>query len=356
MKPWTILEFTQRLEAEGFALPPHEAWVEAAHQESEMPWFVRALIGAGAWFAGLFLAVGLGAILALGNQTEAMLALGLMLCGGACLLRAFTKADFSVQMALALSIAGQGFVGFGMEKHMGAHAEASLWATMVVLELALILAFRDALHRFLSTAAAAVFFALIFMRSGSGNWAIPLVGLALGVGWCLPNRFWQNPAEAFRRPVLYGLSVAFLGLLAWRLAFDLIENHIGFSSHDRTQLNLLAPVVYGILLAFGTWRVLHRLELIQPGNLAVAIPVVVALGVVGYWAPGIPAGLFVMVVAIETREPLLFAFAAVAGMAFLGHFYYALQTSLMAKAGVLLLTGSLLLGLRGWFGWRTRSC
>jgi len=82
---------------------------------------------------------------------------------------------------------------------------------------------------------------------------------------------------------------------------------------------------------------------------------VVALAAAAWPVPGLTVALIVMLVAFATGHTALLGFAILAMLGALGHYYYSLQTTLLAKSGALLATGLVLLAFRGalhWFGSR----
>ena len=57
MRPLTLAELRARLAAEGLNPGPEALWL-GEETGSGSPWFVRGLVGLGAWIAGLMIAGG----------------------------------------------------------------------------------------------------------------------------------------------------------------------------------------------------------------------------------------------------------------------------------------------------------
>lgn len=162
MTPRTLVDLRGLLLAEGLDAGDPEHWRARLEEGSTTPWFVRILVGSGAWIAGLMLAVGLAAILALGRSGIALLVAGLVLCAGSAALRQASRGDFSAQFALSMSLAGQAMAGAGLALLSDRGDRWGLFfAGMTALEVGLLFLFRDAVHRFLSAFAGALLFTLL---------------------------------------------------------------------------------------------------------------------------------------------------------------------------------------------------
>ena len=118
----------------------------------------------------------------------------------------------------------------------------------------------------------------------------------------------------------------------------------GFQGVPTWLLGALAP---GLLLAAAALRILLRLGR-SPGSTAglLVLAAVLGLSLLGIRVPGIPAMIFVLVIAEESRESAMFGLAVVTGLFLVTRLYYEMDLSLLAKSGVLAGSGGLLLGLR----------
>ncbi len=353
MTPRTLADLRGLLFAEGLDAGDPESWRAQLEEGSATPWFVRLLVGFGAWTAGLMLAVGLGAILALGRSGAALLIVGLALCAGGAALRQASKGDFSAQFALSMSLAGQAMAGVGLVLLSDRGDRWNLFfAAMTALEVGLLLLFRDTVHRYLSAFAGALLFTLLLEHLRFAWLESAFLGLALLAWGLLPATVWRGPLRALRRPLGYALATVFLGLFLWHSLERMLFHHssgpalwaAGFRDLPVWVLGALAP---GLLLGAAALRILLRLG--QPLASAPALLVLAAvlgLSLLGLRVPGVAAVLFVLVLAAEAREPALFGLGVVAGLVLLARLYYDLDLSLLGKSAALAGSGGLLLLLR----------
>jgi len=352
VKPLTRMELMSLMAAEGFDPAILEPGAGAGDPSS--PWFVRVLVGFGAWVAGLMIAGGLTVFLSLQRGGNPLAVTGLLLCAGACALRWASRGDFPVQLALAGSVAGQVMVAVGIMDYRGMEGDrAFLWG-MLVLEALLVVLFRDARHRFLSTGAAGVLFCFLLESLGLGWAAAPLLGAFLLGWWAIPPTVWKAGTVPFRRPVLYGLAAAFCWTflrLATRDLFEPSYAHQLMAVQLWPMGRILQCMAPGLLLGIVMLAIARRLKVDIASGAGLGLLLAWAgLTAAGFQAPGVPAMLFVLVLAMEAREPVLVALAGIAGGMFLSHFYYDLHTTLLAKSGILVASGALLLALRFWMG------
>jgi hypothetical protein len=338
MKPMTRRELKSLMASEG--LDPRVLDPLAGQAEDAGPWFVKLLMGMGAWIAGLLIALGLLVGSRGWGDRFPTAVLGILLCAGACAGRWAAREPFGIQLAMAVSVAGQAMaaVGFGS------------FAAMVGLEGALVVLHRDPVHRALSTGAAGAFLCCLLESAGLAWLGVPVLG-GLLLGWgAIPPSAWPMGMIPFRRPVLLGLAGAFCGASLWS-AFQGVSTpaHLDASLEATSWLfqRLAGNLLPGLLLGVAVLGVLRRLGvgLASPTGGAILLGWA-GLTVAGLLVPGVPGMFLVLVLAMEAREPVLALLATLAGLLFLGYFYYDLETTLLAKSGILAASGGLLLLLR----------
>jgi hypothetical protein len=361
LTPRTLVELRGLLLADGLDAGDPDHWRSQLSAGPATPWFVRILVGFGAWLAGMMLAVGLSVVLAFDKHSITLVIAGLVVCAGSALLRNATRGDFPVQFALSMSLAGQAMVGvgLGMESDHGAGWGLFLIG-MTVLEAVLLLGFRDTVHRFLSALAGVVLFTFLLEHYKLAWLESAFVGLLL-LAWCLlPIHTWKGFLLPLRRPVGYALATVFLGLFTWHSLERMLFHHgsgtslwaSGFQGIPVWILGALAP---GLLLCAAALRILLRLGE-SPAATAglLVLTAVLSLSLLGIRVPGIPAMIFVLIVAVEARESAMFGLAVIAGLLMVTRLYYEMDLSLLAKSGVLAGSGVVLLGLRAALGGRLK--
>jgi hypothetical protein len=295
-------------------------------QNPDRPWFVALLQGVSGWLAGIFLLTFIGLIFR-PESTGAIFILGALLLAAAwALYHADRNAVFLDQLALAISIAGQFAVAWGIVKDN--LSGLPIAATMFGLQIVVLLIMPNKIARTLAALFATiawVFTVRFLLRPGQGEqllfgdehgntpamfgaWTVPagwvltwLPLIALGV-WLIRNEVqWMSSGlRAYARPLLTGL------LLGLSLGGIVTEPFTVF---------LLGAETMG--LRFSWWALFPLLS--------VALAMFAAYG------------------AFRLRSGGLSGFAVLAALLHVSRFYYLYGTTLMWKAVIMLTVGAALL-------------
>ena len=146
------------------------------------PWMLKLLLGGAAWLAALFV---IGFIMLLFEpDTEAEAgALGVVLVAGAALLFTVSRSMFVEQVALAASLAGQGFVLFAVAKAFDIDTPRAGAFVACAIQVAVFLLLPNHLSRMLSAFFAALAWA-VGWRLGWLDWnGTPQPGLSGLIDW-----------------------------------------------------------------------------------------------------------------------------------------------------------------------------
>lgn len=328
------------------ALPALEAWWK---KHGVTPWYVRVLIGAGAWVASIFLLLFFGLLLSfVGIESEeALIILGLLVTGGAVFLRHQSEHDFLTQLSLAFGLAGQGLVivGVGMAaKSVNAAASATL-----VLQGALLFVYPDRIQRFLSTVGACA--AGLFLLYEAGGWRlvdVELIVVAAGTHLLFLHqaRLQHGRFERLIGPLGYGLVSVLFGTLLVRTFLGASQRFLDDSGAIGSAYGLLSPGLAAVAL-YTAYRALEENGLEASG--AAGVTVFVSLGLTALLTlntPGVIAALGILALAFHRRGVVLLGLAVAFLLTFGVYYYYDLTLSLLAKSLVLTGSGLLLFGLR----------
>lgn len=348
-----------RLDASGAA----RAAEALSSPATAMPWYLRMLAGFGGWLAALFLMAFFLVMLFLSESGLRSLsdlpAFGILLLGGAILLRRAERGTFSNQMALAVSLTGQVLVVVGVQPI----STAGSALLVLVMQVFLMVLYVDQIHRVLSTLVAV--FAIPVLLFDSVRWwhDLPLasVGGALlvvtvlalpGVLGLVSMRLWLRETASARpglarllRPIAYGLVMGMFGLLlppaylfqygwpGWGMFFwepmwpsaILLGAGLLYLVHTLLKERGLPPFGAFALSAYGAvllllWPALH--------------------------APGLIAAVTVLLLGFRRGDRLLMGIALVFLAVFLSAYYYSLSLSPLLKSLALVGSGAGLLGLR----------
>lgn len=347
----TLGDVLRQLQAEGLAPAGAEDRVRAtlgSAVEEELPWYLRALVGFGAWVATGFLLSFLFALDLLNGDTTRIV-VGIALVGAAVWLRREATAEFFRQTAVAMSLAGQGLVitAIGEMSHSATAAGLAALALSVIL----IWLMPDGLHRFLSAIIGSVSALVVILDlktwHGYELVTVALVALTAYV-WRVGARDRDERLSAMLEPVGYGLIVALFGVLVFG------EPHFFgefVPEYRRGSMRVfLGPLTtIGITIAFAALVAAILDEHRTPrGSRAwlVALGGVILLGAVTLSTPGIIAGAAVLVLGFDRRNPVLIGLAAAFLLVFGSAYYYNLSLTLLEKSGVLAASGAVLLAAR----------
>lgn len=302
------------------------------------PWPVRVMMGAAGWVGALFLLGFAGmAFAVLFRSADAAIPAGMVCCAAAFgVFVALPRNDFAGQFGLTISLTGQALVMVGLFQLSHDRPHAGTFFAMAFFLAVLAWALPNYVHRAFTTVAANV---CLFV--GAGMVGAPVLGTAVAaVGAALPWLMEEQMAarRAVLEPVAYGCAIALLhmdgslvlGAELWRMLLEKAERAPEFAVW-------LGAAVCGVVLVYAAWRLGARGALLAGA---------VAVGVCGLWAPGITAALLVMVLGFASGRMALLGLGILAFLGYLGHFYYSLQVTLLAKSAALVGTGLVLLGMR----------
>lgn len=305
-----------------------------AASEIHTPWYVRVMLGIAGIIAAVFLFgfVGVAFVFVLQSQS-ASIAVGLMVIAAAYLVfRAAPRNDFTVMFALAASIAGQGLVIAGL--HLS--TQTSSWAAFALLEAALALLMPNAIHRFLSSFAAATAFGFVCALSHAYALAGGTVALAVASIWLNEARLSRH--HSLVAPAGYGLTLALIhleatsrygGVLPWSAESGRAAAMESWTMPGEA-LVVAALIVSVAALLRRSGAVLHAPRAVL-GLLAAAV-----IGAASFKAPGVAVGLMIALLGFSNGNRVLTGLGIVALLFYVSSYYYFLDATLLAKSGVLL--------------------
>ena len=344
----SISDVLAQLRAEGLAGPGAEEAMGAALSSDlreELPWFVRAAVGAGAWLATGFLLGGLLTLMGLRNENTQVV-VGVLLVVSAVWTRRVTGSEFMRQAAVATSFAGQGLLVAGLSDITDSAELTGLF--IAALSAGLIWVMPDPVHRFLSTLVGAA--ATAFVADGSRSLSIEVVTLLVAVlaayVWRVDLRSRTERVATVLEPVGYGLLIALFGLLLYG-AFSTLDAARWLWGGRYDVPDQLTTVGITLALLALVWKILGEQGVDRSSRHSfAALAGVVALGASTLSSPGIITGAAVLVLAFDRRNRILLGLAIVFLLVFASAYYYSLQLTLLEKSGVLAGSGALLLGIR----------
>jgi len=311
------------LHARGLA-PAVAADATAQQAAHERPWYIGLLLGTAGWIAGLFLLAFVGALF---HSAGALVGAPILLAAAWGLYKVDREGAFVSQLALALSVAGQvlAVFWFGDTFLKGSRGIAGVAFFALLLQMALIVAMPNRLHRTMSALFAVIAWA-VFVRFG----------------------LWDEPVWDRHRKEPLPLPLALAGwAIVWLPAAGILYLVIRREAEwmARGWQDMVRPAATGLIVALAiTTLISQPLESFPfgpssaPGQGGKAIwPLLSATAALGALAAAFGLG---------SRG--LAATCIVAALAHLSHFYYAVGTSLLTKSLTMIAAGAILL-------WTARS-
>lgn len=313
--------------------------------EAAPPWYVRAMLGFAGWLAACFLIGFLFIALSLESHGSGMIVIGIACCGGAFFLfRLFDGLDFVEQLALAVSLAGQALIGFGLGNVIAGDG-ASFYLAFALAEALLVAAVPNFLHRVLAAGGAAGAVAIAIGKMGLPGIASPILCAVLALVWLDPQ-VWARGGRLWR-PVGYGAVLALLLTETFGL-LDAGEMLFGGRGPGAGWMALHGPLIGRILsaliLVFVALALLRR-EGAEPddGPFLAGAGGAILLGFLSLWAPGLASALLILLLGFAAGSRLLTGVGILSLLGFVSHFYYSLHATLLAKSGLMALLALLLL-------------
>ena len=308
-----------------------------------MPWYVRAVVGLGAWITAIVM-IALGGVFVFSllelDDPGALAVFGVMFFAfGLWLLRQEDSGVFAEQLGLATAAAGTAMIAGGI-----AAESESLWVGFVI---ALILAgivvtmCDDVILQFLCTALVAGFYFAGLMDERT-PYFVDLAALTTPAGLLL---MW--------RPARRNLVPAAMALLLAFPAISVLVRDILFGMRELTMGGTFARSLHIVLflgLAYLHWRQTAD-ESTRLQTVAFAI---VAVVVCLLLPPGGSAAMLLLMLAFVVGSKPLAAIGAVLQAQFIIRYYYSLEMNLLDKSLLLMGVGLVLIAA-WWFMHRLES-
>lgn len=343
MKTITTEELWNRLASSGLVTGK-----SAPLDDPHSPWFVRVMLGLAGWIGALFLLGFVGASLQfIFRSSEAALIAGVIVCAGAAFVfRISQRRDFAVQFGLAMSFAGQAMFIFGL---MGTfRGESSVnYIAMTVFEVVLAAVIINTIHRVASVFAAAVSLSFALSSFGIPHLAPAIITTGLVVVW-LNELAWSDRGSLVR-PIGYGLVLASMYINGALLMHGVMW--LGGMANPTPLFIKLSywagTILNSAVFIYAVSRLLGREGLGFDDRLAqVALAAALAIAISSFKAPGIITGLAIVLLGFSNGNRALTGIGIFALIAYLSHYYYQMETTLLIKSAALAVTGMVLIVTR----------
>jgi hypothetical protein len=292
---------------------------EGMSEPARRPWYIGLLLGVAGWFAGIFVLIVAGMLFMPNSPAGGFPIAFVLLAAAFGLFMADREGAFLSQLALALSIAGQFALFFSLYELFFKHGQsiAGMAFVALVIQLSLVLVMPNRLHRTMSTLFACAAWA-VFVRYG----------------------LWDEPFWVSVRSKAQGPSLV-MALLGWLVVWVPVSAALWYVIREHKWEAAAAGLIIGLATAtlfsqpfesFFWWG--------PPDTRKTWLSIWPLLSALA--ALGALAGAY----AIASRG--LMAICIIAALLHVSHFYYAMGTSLLVKAVIMLVMGAAFLGASHW--------
>jgi hypothetical protein len=320
----------------------------------ESPWYVKALLAFSGWLAALFLLgfIGAGFQFVIESSVASFIT-GAAMIGGAFAILRMPKNEFFEHLGLAVSLAGQALVVWGISEAADQN-EGLVWILIALLQIPLAVVMPNFVHRAFSSFLAAFAFSMALSSFGAPYVFSGIVMFLAAWLWLNEFRFPRHVKKM--RAIGYGVVLALIELKGTALF-----GHAGMgwrSGRVSSELWIqpwMGEVLAGAVTLYVVWRLLrgHGRFITEPLAIAALLGTLL-LCVVSLEAPGITAGMVIMLLGFAGGNRVLLGLGIVALLFYISSYYYLLDVSLLAKAQTLLVVGLVLLTVR-WIVLRVMS-
>ena len=305
--------------------------------EEDTPWYLKTVLGISAWLSALLFIFVLIQLDLLTEETHYLIA-GILLICISLVLRLNVKSDFLIQLAFALSLAGQGSFTGGLYEASG--NPQITWLVVAIMEVVLIIVYPDFIHRFMATVFASSSLVLLIYEL---EWPLLIHVLAIVLTimviylWLYESKFVARNQDGLFRPIGYGVAFSVLGLGV----LSAISNLEVFSSWWIYSMILMGGVL------FTAYHILDTLDISVFKGFGLGLLIgIIALLTPLLQAPGIAASVLVLCLGYYRGNRILVGLCIISLTLFLSRFYYSLDFTLLTKSYMLMTSGIVFLVFR----------
>lgn len=319
-----------------------------ARGEARSPWFVRVMLGIAGWIGAVFLLgfVGVGLAMVVKSPTASWL-VGAGACAAvAMLFRANRDGDFSSQFGLAVSLAGQALMVYGLTEWMG-RSFAAVALGVAAQQALLFLLLPNFVHRVWTAWTGA--YAMSFALADMGLQAFAPAAVTAGFVLVWLKEFDYPARGELLRAGGYGLALAAVqtAVMHGSLWYGWIAVMGGRTPSGSVALAWAGAIAAGAVLVGAVLLLLRREQLGQdtgPGKVALVAATVLALA--SLKAPGVGPAVAILTVGYANGNRVLAGLGIATLIGYLSHYYYALHATLLEKSVLMACAGIGLLAAR----------
>lgn len=309
------------------------------------PWYIRTMVGFGAWLASLLL---IGFVGSIGLAADAgFVIVGVFFIGGAIFARMKSENDFVVQSALASSLAGQALLAYGVVEISGGSEFESVLSIIIVLNGILFFVFPDRTHRVLSILIATTSLAFL-LYSWKFNAVVPVLGPVVAAAMVYFHKkqgaIIENGKGHLIRPLITGLMLTAFGFLLLSTVYILPELRWEFAFYPRPWIS---TILLGALLIYVGTQVWPQIgDVSRSSEMAVFYGLLVVITAAAWAIPGLLLALVVIMLGATSGNRVFIGAGITFLVVFIATYFYGIQVSMLTKSISLVATGTVVLAAR----------
>ncbi len=333
----------------GVDLPDDWQTTIADIQQAErdvQPWYIRTMVGIGAWIASLFL-IGFITSLSLLAADTAFIVIGVGFIVSANILYYKVKNDFMFHITLAFSLAGQILIAMGVEKLVHMNEVAAICTPLILCNIILFFTFRDLVHRFLSVSIIITCLTFLIYEWKVQHLLTYLVpALSFCFAWLVKNQHRTRLQYNTLAPLASALMMSTFGMVMLSTLYvlpELSRNFSFFPSPWIATVGIALVTLYVLVKTLpGIFMQQNRL---YEFSLYALIWIVMLCSLN---APGIMFAVLVMLLGVTYGHKVYSSIGIALLSVFTISYFYGIETSLLVKSYTLVATGAALLAGRWW--------
>jgi hypothetical protein len=343
--PLTLIELFQRLRSEQLTSADEHALDSLFEQPAPQPWYVRVLVGFGAWLASLLL---IGFIASMGIISGGGVGfIGVAFIVGATVIRRHSDGDFLSQCAMASSLAGQALLAYTIADGFGQDNLEGYLVIALAINATLFFIYPDHIHRVLMLLLATTeLTSLLYLLKA--NALIPILGpLLAGALVLLMARLPALAGGGFSpliAPLTNGLMLSAFGTLLLSTIYLLPELGAKFLIYPNPWISTLLLGAVLFHLGNRVWRQLGDPTDQRGRSLFNSVLLLIIAS--AWYAPGLILGLIVLMLGVQHGRHTFIGAGIGFFALFLAAFFYGIEVSLLTKSVTLIGCGLAILTAR----------
>jgi hypothetical protein len=309
------------------------------------PWYIRTMVGFGAWLASLLL---IGFVGSIGFAADAgFVIVGVLFIGGAVFARMKSENDFVVQSALASSLAGQALLAYGVVEISGGSDFEPVLSIVIILNGILFFVFPDRTHRVLSILIATTSLGFL-LYSWTFNAVVPIVGPVFAAAMVFFYKRQGAIIESGKghliRPLVTGLMLTAFGFLLLSTVYILPELSWQFAFYPRPWIS---TILLGALLLYMGTEVWPQIgDATGSPGMAVFYGLLLVITAAAWAIPGLLLALIVIMLGTTSGNRMFIGAGITFLVVFIATYFYGIQVSMLTKSISLVATGAAVLVAR----------